>query len=231
MVKKLEWDSNFFGYQVGLKTVNSIDEFRLDLLLEELKKFKLIYVYSDIELSENSKLMHVDTKVDLFKSLENDFDETEIEDYNPNIHSYTEILDLAYLSGNVSRFKMDSNFSNNEFEKLYTEWINNSINKIIAFKTLVKIIDDKVVGFITLGERDADAAKIGLIAVDEMFQGRRIASKLIESCEMISKQKKYSGLEVSTQFTNSKAMSFYKKQNFHIKKITYIYHLWNYDTI
>ena len=36
MVKKLEWDSSFFGYQVGLKTINSIDEFRLDLLLEEL---------------------------------------------------------------------------------------------------------------------------------------------------------------------------------------------------
>jgi len=231
MVKKLEWDSNFFGYQVGLKTINSIEEFQLDSLMEELKTFKLIYVYSDVELSENNNLLLVDTKVDFFKSLENDFDVTEIEEFDLNTHSYKELLDLAYLSGNVSRFKVDSNFSNNEFEKLYKEWVNNSVNKIIAFKTLVKTINNKVVGFITLGEKDSDTAKIGLIAVNEMFQGKRIASKLIESCEMISKQKKYSGLEVSTQFTNSKAMAFYKKQNFHIKNTTYIYHLWNYDTI
>ena len=36
MVKKLEWDSDFFGYQVGLKIINSLDEFQLNPLLEEL---------------------------------------------------------------------------------------------------------------------------------------------------------------------------------------------------
>ena len=155
----------------------------------------------------------------------------ETEEFDLKIHSYEELLDLAFLSGNLSRFKVDSNFSNNEFEKLYKEWVNNSINKKIAFKTFVKTVQKKVVGFITLGEKDADTAKIGLIAVNEMFQGKRIASKLIKSCEIISKQNKYAGLEVSTQFSNNQAMAFYKKNDFEINKITYIYHLWNYDTI
>jgi len=188
MVKNLEWDSDFFGYPVGLKIINSIDEFHLNPLLEELKKFKLIYIFSDVELPKNSKLNHVDTKVDFYKSLENDFEVLETEEFDLKIHSYEELLDLAFLSGNLSRFKVDSNFSNNEFEKLYKEWVNNSINKKIAFKTFVKTVQKKVVGFITLGEKDADTAKIGLIAVNEMFQGKRIASKLIKSCEIISKQ-------------------------------------------
>jgi dTDP-4-amino-4,6-dideoxy-D-galactose acyltransferase len=231
MVKKLEWDSNFFGYQVGLKTINSIDEFQLNPLLEELKKFKLIYVFSDVALPKNSKLNHVDTKVDFYKFLENDFEVIETEEFDLRIHSYEELLNLAYLSGNVSRFKVDSKFSNSEFEKLYKEWINNSINNKIAFKTLIKTVEEKVVGFVTLGEKDPVTSKIGLIAVNEMFQGKRIASKLIKSCEIISKQNKYKGLEVSTQFSNNQAMAFYKNNDFEINKITYIYHLWNYDTI
>lgn len=231
MVKKLEWDTKFFGYQIGLKTIYSVGEFQINPLLEELKKFKLIYIFSDVELPENKNLLHVDSKVDFYKYLENKKQAIETEEFNSKAHDYEELLELAYLSGNVSRYKTDFNFSNNEFEKLYKEWVNNSINKKIAFKTFIKTVNEKVVGFITLGEKDEKTSKIGLVAVHEKFQGKGIAGNLIKSCEVISTQKKYTSMEVSTQLNNKQAMAFYKKNGFNIKKITYIYHLWNNDTI
>jgi len=231
MVKKLDWDSNLFGYPVGLQKINSKEIFDIEKFIEASKNYRLVYIYSDIELNVGLNLELVDKKVIFHKLNELNKNLSEIVEFNTQRHSYQELLDLAYLSGISSRFQIDTNFKNNEFIKLYKQWVDNSINGKIAFKILIKHINNKIAGFITLRIINNGTTQIGLIAVNKLFQGRNIASSLIKECESISLDNGYSNIEVATQFDNKPAIKLYEKNNFSVKSKTYIYHFWNHDTI
>ena len=137
---QLKWDTDFFGYKVGklLLNDNNLDE---NLLINN--DFKLIYLFCNEPLSEDLVKKHnlflSDEKIDLITNVSNlTFNKFE----NENLFELTilddNLLDLTFQSGHFSRFKIDSNFKNNEFETLYTAWIEQSISHKNA---------DKVIGF------------------------------------------------------------------------------------
>ncbi len=99
-----------------------------------------------------------------------------------------------------------------------------SINKNIADFTLVAQINAKIVGFVTLKLNSSGDGQIGLIAVDNDFQGKKLASKLIQACE----KQIHAGrlLKVPTQEANLAAMKLYNRNNFTIVERIYIYHYW-----
>src|SRR5699024_10530423 len=100
--------------------------------------------------------------------------------FDLKLHSYDELLNLTLQSGIYSRFNIDANFKNGEYQKLYTEWINKSIKKEMAIDIIVKIIKNKIVGFTTYNRKSKFIADIGLVAVDPQYRGQGIARELIE---------------------------------------------------
>jgi dTDP-4-amino-4,6-dideoxy-D-galactose acyltransferase len=227
MIKKLEWDSNLFGYTVGQVNAKSRDDFDIAKFIENSKKFKLVYVISDFEISTKLNFKLVDKKVLFSKPIEFKEKSTKIVEYNSKKHSYKQLLALAYLSGSLSRFSLDSKFKNDEFKKLYKQWIDKSINKEVASKIFIRHINNRIAGFVTLKIKDSKTTQIGLIAVSELFQGQNIATNLINECEYISLKNQYSNIEVITQLDNIPAIKLYKRKKFKIKSIKYIYHFWN----
>jgi dTDP-4-amino-4,6-dideoxy-D-galactose acyltransferase len=178
-------------------------------------------------LSGIDELILADVKVTWEKQCLNQERSNKIIEYNSNIHDYNEVLNLALLSGNFSRFRTDSNFKNNEFYNLYKEWLNKSINKKIADIVFIYQVGEKIVGFITIGKSNAETSHIGLIAVDPSYQGKKIGSDLINVSLNYSTNNNYKKIEVETQKENIPAMRLYEKNSFNIKSIQYIYHLWN----
>src|SRR5690606_27130927 len=80
-------------------------------------------------------------------------------EFNPNIrvvsfnkdkHNFDQLLQLTLESGEYSRFAIDKNFVNNEYRKLYTKWIENSIDKINAIEVLLAVEGESILGFVTL---------------------------------------------------------------------------------
>lgn len=230
MLQKAEWDSRFFGFPVGKINLKKEDNF--GELLAELESFKLVYVFSEIELKEPG-LVLVDIKKTFKKALdgnhpENWNEKTDIiSSFNPKIHSYNQLLDLAFLSGTYSRFKLDRRIRFSRFLEMYKLWLDNSLSKKIAFETLVSITDGNISGFVTCGKKDIKTSQIGLIAINANYQGRKIGSKLISQCENISFNKGFTSIEVATQGENKAACKLYEKNKFNIENIQFIYHLWN----
>src|SRR5690606_2664394 len=134
-------------------------------------------------------------------------------------------------SGEFSRFKVDNNFSNNEYEKLYSEWLIGSINKRLATDIIVKRLDGKIVGFVTLTKKNVELADIGLVAVDSSYRGKGIGKELIFQVISLAKSQGYKKIQVVTQLDNRPANNLYKKCGFKKFSLTFIYHIWNYDTI
>ena len=224
---QLKWDTDFFGYKVGklLLNDNNLDE---NLLINN--DFKLIYLFSNEPLSEalvkKHNLFLSDEKIDLITNVSN---LTDNKFENENLVELNilddNLLDLTFQSGHFSRFKIDSNFKNNEFETLYTAWIEQSISHENADKVIGFSINNKVVGFITFVLKN-NMFDIGLIAVNEQHRSLKIGKQLLAYVFNYSLSKKVDFVTVTTQNKNQGALNFYLKNGFSINKTTYIYHLW-----
>lgn len=223
-VKKLDWDSEFFSLEVG-----EINNTSTEFLNNEQHFFDLIYLKQneDVDLSiAGFEKTFQETKVIFTKSLTDknvihsdsiDFDEKPIEN--------EKLYDLAYLSGNYSRFLLDNKFGKEKFEILYRTWIDNSINKKFAEKIFYTIHDNQISGFVTL-QTHGEYATIGLIAVDSAFQGKGIGRTLISDCENYCFLKGIKELRIPTQEENIGACTFYKKIGYSVMEKTFIKHYW-----
>jgi dTDP-4-amino-4,6-dideoxy-D-galactose acyltransferase len=231
----LEWDSQFFGYKiVGIKAFE-LELNRLNNIIKELseKDIKLAYCFAAPEdKTSNDSFNHVsgllvDEKITYFTRI-SDLRSFPISN---NIIPYDlryaseKLKSLALQSGVYSRFKIDPDFRNNEFEKLYLEWIEKSVSKILSTAVLIYKEDQEILGFVTLALHN-NTGSIGLIAVDEKQRGKAIGKKLVNAALLYFKEKKITELEVVTQKANIMACRFYESCGFEIKNIVNIYHLW-----
>ncbi len=229
VIEYLEWDSNFFGYKIGeLKKYNDLEE---QLKKAKDEKYVLIYAKNqeakrhDDYLKAGGKL--VDEKVTFLQIIP----QLDMFQLDNNIKLYQkqdvskELLSLALQSGVYSRFKTDTNFKNQEFEKLYAIWIENSIKKMIAKEVIVFELEEKIIGLLTLGIKN-NRSDIGILAVDGQSRGLGIGKKLMERAFIESQKLAQTSIQVVTQKSNIEACYFYEKQGFQIEKIENIYHFW-----
>ncbi len=227
-VESLTWDSSFFGYNVGkiILTDLCIDT---NLLQKKAVGFQLIYLFSPVRIIEFENYL-VDEKILLEMNCTNDHIENEtfqLELFDPNKHDFNALRNLAISSGEYSRFKIDSNFKNNEFVELYSRWITQSVEGKSAFEVVVATNqDDEILGFITLVKKEK-LLEIGLIAVAEKARGKGIAKLLLNYTNEKAMSLNISKIQVTTQGKNIPAMHLYQSFGFKIKNITYIYHYWN----
>lgn len=133
---------------------------------------------------------------------------------------------MSLQSGIYSRFLIDKNFINDEYKKLYTAWIENSVNGKIADRVIVAYKESQIIGLLTLSFKN-DFSDIGILAVDSNHRGQKIGEKLIKKAIFETKKQSINQIKVITQKHNIRACNFYKKQDFKIEKLEYIYHIWS----
>lgn len=230
---KLEWDSSFFGYPIGKLDDDAISpDSILNLIQEEHKKgTKLIYWFIKpsnhtlIRLADQLKLQPIDIKATFHKvPVENKM----VSNISSLLHEELSptLLSLALQSGWQSRFKIDANFNNNEFERLYTTWIEKSLNGDLSIDVLGYTTNNEVQGLVTIENKGDKAASIGLIAVDERARGMKIGTKLMEASEQICYKKGIKNLSVATQRSNKQACNFYESLGYTLSDEVNIYHIW-----
>lgn len=228
----LHWDSDFFGIKIA-KISEFANKNQFNSVLNQLKDegIQLVYCFTTPENIEANQTYYefgqlVDKKVTYYQKIKKKqyILDKNIELYNLN--SVTpELLELALQSGEFSRFKVDPKFPKGSFEKLYTKWIENSVNKKFDDAVYVYIIENSIKGLLTLKDKD-NIGTISLIGVDKTVRGQSIGSKLTEATFYHYSNKNIFDIEVVTQLDNQLACKFYEKNNFKIKNIQNIYHLW-----
>lgn len=244
IIKELKWDSNFFGYKVGRFNASNLLERDSSEILKIVKNhnFKLVYIFAsnkEIVKDEEKEILKrkvneikaklVDEKV-VFSKFPTNYDNfsENIKPYYDTVENRETLYKLAILSGKYSRFKLDENFSYHQFVKMYKTWVDNSINQTFADKIFIYEKNDVLCGFVTIKKTSRNTANIGLIAVDEDYQGLNIGRNLIKHCEKYCIENNFKELTVPTQMQNMGAVKFYEKSGFSIKEIIQVYHLWSF---
>lgn len=216
LVKRLDWDSRFFEREIGLYNVlNQKDNFNCP------PEFDLVYLFSDKELFYNGLPKCIDKKIIFIKETVTEIvNESNVELYDGALNQ--ELIELSIQSGVYSRFRLDKKLSS-YFELLYTLWIKNSIESDFADYILVYKLENKIIGFLTLKEKE-DYFQIGLISVSEKHRGKGIGTALLKKVDMIVGVNKE--VRVVTQLDNQSACNLYSKNGYSQSSLTYIYHLW-----
>ena len=229
-IERLDWDSNFFGYEVGKYLVENPEDFNLEELADELKRYKLVYVFCEKKI-QSSSLKLVDEKatflIEDLTQLTTPSSAFKFESFDEEKHAKDHLEALGIESAVHSRFKTDSNFRNQEYKKLYREWINNSITGDLAIDIPVVCKGvSTVVGFTTLNKRNIDLAEIGLVAVSKEMRGKGLATDLVKETLRRARNRGYKNVQVVTQMANIPARNLYTKTGFTLKNIVNIYHYW-----
>ena len=224
MIQPLSFDTNLFGYPVAF--INWRCQFLEEEFLKSVKKFQLVYIFSDKPISfSDSQILHVDTKITYSKELTPRSNLKDIQ-ISPNLRptelssfQLESLRNLALESGKYSRFKIDPRLYHLEFEKLYNVWIDKAIN----LRSI--LIADDLAGLITFDSKK-EIAKIGLIAVHPEHRNQGLGEKLVISAENFLSEKGAKTLKVPTQESNGPAQALYQKLGYEISEKVFVYHYW-----
>lgn len=224
----LHWDSKFFGLRIAKAIVTTPEDvFALSGQEGSLRTHHdLIYIFSETGLEmpfETARL--VDKKaVFIMRAPKRFKSNPAIKIWEPGIATNT-LVSLALISGKYSRFKIDTGFPAGSYERLYTHWIEQSINRSIATEVFCYMIDDEPRGLLTLDRRD-DRNSIGLVAVDKDYQHYGIGTAMIEHAVSFVQKHQGNHISVTTQLENVPACRLYSKCGFTIESVTNIWHWW-----
>lgn len=232
----LTWDTEFLGIKTAKIIPERLVEQQLGNVLQELKQQDVVLVYwcSDSQdavsqiAAEKYHGFLADKKVTYWLELSNfteqDLDISAVQPYTESTAS-DQLKKLNLAVGLNSRFGLDPQITVARCKKIYDEWLENSVRRKNAKEILVIQRDNKVVGFVTLGEKNA-RGDIGLIAVDEDYRGQQLATKLVYAAQCWCKQQGYKVAQVVTQQTNVAACKLYEKNGYTLEKIENFYHFW-----
>ncbi len=234
--KLLDWDSSFFGFPIAIIQKEVLTEEELTDALSQLKKQGVKCVYWPasalhpelISLAGKQNGKWVDTKIIYSRNLAGfTFNYAEKLYINPYPSSEPDeaLIALAIASGYYSRFKKDEQFGIENFRKLYSQWITDSVNKKIAREVFVSRYQNDLTGFISVGEKN-DTGVIGLVAINEKYRGVGIGNMLMEYTLSWFNKNGFSKVEVATQKENKAACSLYEKFGFKPEKAFHYFHFW-----
>jgi ribosomal protein S18 acetylase RimI-like enzyme len=234
LLKKLEWDSDFFGYPVAqvCSTSDEIEVYKEILAEIKIQNIKLAYwmVHPDNhsfqEFARNNQGVLVDIKTtyscELATSDLTTIDNIEIVDKN---EPDTDLLKLAIQCGAFSRFAIDKKIPIAKFEDLYKLWIINSLNKSMADDVIIYKSGNRTVGLVTVYKKNR-IGNIGLIGVDEEFRGKGIGKTLMNAVKSYFIAKGILKIHVVTQGQNLSACRLYETTGFSVIEKSEFYHFW-----
>lgn len=227
MIKKLEWDSEFFGYPVGILKAKEYDPARHREFLREAKEYRLVYVFLDRPMARKPRGFRLADKKAVFVRKTEDFEKTtgpgRIVRFRGKPDSA--LIRLAMESGMHSRYRTDPGFQNGEFRKLYRRWLENSVRGVSAKATYVCRVGNQTAGFVTVGT-DGDTASIGLIAVSGRYRGKGIGAALVRHAARKAFDFGCKTITVATQLDNAPAVRLYERSGFRLRSVKMIYHYW-----
>lgn len=232
----LPWDSRFFGFTVGRILPAHLTATELADALQRAKGEGYTVLYwaarpdqenYDAALAAGGALM------DRKRTYVHNLEKLDLNDLTVNwfIESYRqaepdeELQRLALAAGEHSRFLRDPRFGESAFERLYLEWIRNSVRRDFAEEVL--FIEDfgRKRAMLTLG-LDRGRPDIGLVATEADYRGKGMAGDLVRASLVWAINRDYREAQVSTQAENTGACAFYEAMGYRLEREDWIYHFW-----
>lgn len=132
--------------------------------------------------------------------------------------------ELAWRSGECSRFRRDTRIGDTAFRALYTRWLHQVLADGSVWVATTE--NKKVVGMLAFEARDHETASIALLAVAPTARRRHVGQCLVQMAQQQARHQGCIELRVVTQGANQPARQFYEQCGFRLLRTEHYYHLW-----
>jgi dTDP-4-amino-4,6-dideoxy-D-galactose acyltransferase len=233
----LEWDSNFFGSKIARINGSHIDEKKIELIDQGCTNNRIDCLYflcdaadqNSIRLAEDHNFHLMDIRVVFEKQIPSSPVDMDIA--SPYIvrlsqpDDVSELTEIAKISFHFTRFYNDPKFPRDLCDALYETWIRKSCDGSSDAVLVVEHLGE-ICAFVTCNVIDSERGEIGLIGVNPIFQGEGIGQFLISKAVSWFKRKDIKIVKVTTQGNNWKAQRLYQRSGFLTHSVQLWYHKW-----
>ena len=237
LFKKLQWDSDYFGINIGyvscLRLTPNIErivkEFTRKEKIDLLEYLCNCHDKVSVLNAERSGYSFVDIRLTFERHLTNTFSLPMRKDFRVDKGCLQDIEKLRSIASDIykdSRYYFDGEFDRSRVIDFYVNWIEKAILGNFDDYAFVMYRKDDPVGFCTIKEYKKNAVSIGLVGMDKEIQGNGMAEYLLNSSLMKLKKRGKRYVEVVTQGRNYEAQRLYQKCGFITKKTELWYHKW-----
>lgn len=238
----LEWDTEFFGKNIGRIIPNHLDanEFKAAMAWANKHQVECLYLLLDVDsfetiyLAENHGFHFQGLRTEVMRSLDN-IDSLLLPDTDNLVLRHATMDDIPYLrpiaqdAYHWTRFYSDANFSEAQCQKLYDIWLTKSITENYADYVVVAELAGEAVGYMTCNLASKPDSKEGtfhLVGVNPKVRGRGIGQRVIVAAMQWLKTQGMTSVSLSTQGRNIPVIRFYQRIGFVSTSVQMWYHWW-----
>lgn len=237
LVKKLPWDSDYFGFPVALvktPTITPADQEIIEQFVAREKITLLQYLCNchdrqSVLTAEAAGYSFVDIRYTLKRIIASDCPPVDAGAYRfargtvADIQALREIAKDAYRD---SRYYFDSHFDRQKIVDFFQEWAEKGVRGTLEDYASVLYDGHIPIAFCTIKKLAPQEAKIGLFGVDSSRRGAGIGTLLLRSVLHQLQNEGCSSVVVVTQGRNYPAQRLYQKCGFVTDKMELWYHKW-----
>ncbi len=238
--RRLEWDTNCFGFEVAISDWRRIGEPARIESLGELRRTGVVLAYvivdpgdqAGVALASCHGLRLVDHKLIYRCDLSANRTYSEIDASNGAVRPFegmvptADMIDLAIEAGKFSRFKLDPLIPSDCFRRLYRTWIERSVSREIADQVFVSVDSAGAIRGMATVALSPGMGTIGLIAIAPAAQGQGLGRELIAAVHAYCKYHNRHAITAATQQANLPACQFYKQAGYIPVERSLTYHWW-----
>lgn len=237
LFKKLQWDSEYFGINIGYISCLRLTP-NIERMVKEFTKREKIGLLEylcnchdkvSVINAERSGYSFVDMRLTFERYLNNNISVKEREGFRVDKGSPQDIEKLRSIASDIykdSRYYFDGEFERSKVVDFYINWIEKAILGTFDDYAYVIYKKNDPAGFCTIKEYKKNAVKIGLVGIDKSIQGNGMAGYLLNTSLMKLQENGKKYVEVVTQGRNYEAQRLYQKCGFLTNKTELWYHKW-----
>ena len=236
LFKKLQWDSEYFGINIGFVSClrltpnieRTVKEFTKKENIDLLEYLCNCHDKVSVLNAEKSGYSFVDMRLTFERYLNDDLSVPEKEGFRMAKGGLQDIEKLRIIASDIykdSRYYFDGEFDRSKVKDFYINWIEKAILGNYDDYAYVLYRKEEPLGFCTVKEYK-NAVSIGLFGIDKSLQGNRMGEYLLNSSLLMLKEKGKKYVDVVTQGRNYEAQRLYQKCGFLTRTTELWYHKW-----
>jgi len=237
LFQKLQWDSEFFGINIGY-----VSSLRLTPNIERcIKSFvrrKNIHMLEyccnchdkkSVSTAERNGYSFVDIRLTFEQILSGDISPEGGDGFQVRKAGEGDIKILKKLTQNIyslSRYYYDTNFDRAKVEEFYSGWIEKAVRGTFDNFAYVLCKNNKPIGFCSIRLLPKNCASIGLFGMASAYAGKGLSKFLLDTVLRSLKNDGIRYMVVVTQGRNYAAQRLYQRSGFLTKSVELWYHKW-----
>ncbi len=236
--KLLNWDSDFFGFNIGYVSCRRLTKNIESYIKERSKELSIDMIQYNCNCHDQISILTAEENGYSFVDVRVTF-ELKLQGMSPKNSDLDSIIfrkgqekDIERLRGiageiyTLSRYYFDQRFNHEKVREFYEGWLEKGIRGEYDDYCFILEVDQQPVAFTTVKQNDDGTADIGIVGVDKNYSGRSLGTILINRVINDLRKKNLSVLRVVTQGRNYPAQRLYQKSGFITNQMELWYHKW-----